>query len=184
MMHFSYAGQAYAGVQINPSTKSDSVQSVIERALYHFQPTKYPLRFGVSSRTDRGVHALHNTATFDWISPIDITNLVQPLNVYLGEKNEHIRILRIHSISPQFHFRRHCHGRKYVYRLGFLNEHEFTNINRDISFLSKKQRYMLRDITPATYNLFEKDYITYVEPPYDFDAFRKAIEVFQVNRRV
>jgi tRNA pseudouridine(38-40) synthase len=184
MMHFSYAGQAYAGVQINPSTKSDSVQSVIERALYHFQPTKYPLRFGVSSRTDRGVHALHNTATFDWISPIDITNLVQPLNVYLGEKNEQIRILRIHSISPQFHFRRHCHGRKYVYRLGFLSEHEFTNINRDISFLSKKQRYTLRDITPATYNLFEKDYITYVEPPYDFDAFRKAIEVFQVNRRV
>lgn len=181
MMHFSYAGQAYAGVQINPSTKSKSVQGVIERALYHFQPTKHPLRFGVSSRTDRGVHALHNTGTFDWIAPVDITNLVQPLNVYLAETNEQVRILRIHSISPQFHFRRHCHGRKYVYRLGFLDEQEFTNINTDIPFLSKKHRYLLRDITPSTYNLFEKDYITYVEPPYDFDAFRKGIEVFQVN---
>jgi len=181
MMHFSYAGQAYAGVQVNPSAKIDSVQSAIERALYHFQPTKSPLRFGVSSRTDRGVHALHNTATFDWITPIDITNLVQPLNVYLAEKNEQIRILRIHDISPQFHFRRHCLGRKYIYRLGFLNEHEFTNINTNIPFLRKKQRYLLRDITPATYNLFEKDYITYVEPPYDLDAFRKGIEIFQVN---
>ncbi|CAF4450896.1 unnamed protein product [Rotaria sp. Silwood2] len=179
MMHFSYAGQAYAGVQMNPSAKIDSVQSVIERALYNFQPTKYPLRFGVSSRTDRGVHALHNTATFDWIAPIDITNLVQPLNSYLTDKNEQIRILRIHSVSPQFHFRRHCLGRKYIYRLGFLNEHEFTNINTDIPFLRKKHRYLLRDMTPATNNLFEKDFITYIEPPYDLDAFRKGIEVFQ-----
>ncbi|CAF0905699.1 unnamed protein product [Adineta steineri] len=179
MMHFSYAGQAYAGVQGNPSAKIDCVQNAIERALFHFQSTKYPLRFGVSSRTDRGVHALHNTATFDWISPTDITTLVQPLNMYLTEKKEQIRILRIHYISPNFHFRRHCYGRKYVYRLGFLNESEFTNINNDISFLKKKHRYILRDITPATYNLFEKDHITYVEPPYDLDAFRKGIEVFQ-----
>ncbi len=150
-------------------------------SLCHFQSTQYPLRFGVSSRTDRGVHALHNTGTFDWISPIDITNLVQPLNSYLTEKNNQIRILRIHSISPQFHFRRHCLGRKYVYRLGFLNEQEFTSINMKIPFLRKNQRYLLRDITPATYNLFEKDYITYIEPPYDLDAFRKGIEIFQVN---
>jgi tRNA pseudouridine(38-40) synthase len=181
MMHFSYAGQSYAGVQANISAKIDSVQSVIERALYHFQSTKYPLSFGVSSRTDRGVHALHNTATFDWIAPIDITTLVEPLNLYLTEKNEPIRILRIHSISPQFHFRRHCLGRKYVYRLGFLNEREFTNINTDIPFLRKRHRYLLRDMTSATSNLFEKDFITYVEPPYDLDAFRKGIEVFQVN---
>jgi tRNA pseudouridine(38-40) synthase len=181
MMHFSYAGQAYAGVQMNPSAKIDSVQSVIERALYNFQPAKHPLRFGVSSRTDRGVHALHNTATFDWISPIDITTLIQPLNTYLEEKCEQVRVLRIHSISPQFHFRRHCLGRKYVYRLGFLAEHEFTNINTDIPFLKRKHRYILRDITPATYNLFEKDHITYIEPPYDLDAFRKGIEVFQVS---
>ena len=181
MMHFSYAGQAYAGVQGNLSAKKDCVQSVIERALYHFQPAEYPLRFGVSSRTDRGVHALHNTATFDWVAPIDVTTLVQPLNHYLTEKNEQIRILRIHAISPQFHFRRHCLGRKYVYRLGFLNEAEFTNINTDIPFLRKKHRYILRDMTSATYNLFEKDYITYIEPPYDLDAFRKGIEVFQVN---
>ncbi len=180
-MHFSYAGQAYAGVQGNLSAKIDCVQSVIERALYHFQPAEYPLRFGVSSRTDRGVHALHNTATFDWVAPIDVTTLVQPLNLYLTEKNEQIRILRIHSISPQFHFRRHCLGRKYIYRLGFLNEKEFTNINTDIPFLRKKHRYILRDMTSATYNLFEKDYITYIEPPYDLDAFRKGIEVFQVN---
>ncbi|CAF1011130.1 unnamed protein product [Rotaria sordida] len=179
MMHFSYAGQAYAGVQMNTSAKIDSVQSVIERALYNFQSTKYPLRFGVSSRTDRGVHALHNTATFDWIAPIDITTLVQPLNTYLAEKNEQIRILRIHSISPHFHFRRHCLGRKYVYRLGFLTEDEFTKINSDIPFLKQKHRYRLRDMTPAMNNLFEKDFITYIEPPYDLNAFRKGIEVFQ-----
>lgn len=181
MMHFSYAGQAYAGVQMNPSAKIDSVQSVIERALYEFQSSKFPLRFGVSSRTDRGVHALHNTATFDWIAPVDVTSLVQPINAYLTEKKEQVRVLRIHSISPQFHFRRHCLGRKYVYRLGFLNENEFTNANVDIPFLVKKKRYLLRDITPATFNLFEKDYITYVEPPYNLDAFRKGLEVFQVN---
>ncbi|CAF0982804.1 unnamed protein product [Adineta ricciae] len=179
MMHFSYAGQTYAGVQWNPSAKIDSVQSVIERALHHFQSEKTPLRFGVSSRTDRGVHALHNTATFDWISPVDITTLVQPLNTYLTDKKEHVRVLRIHPISPQFHFRRHCHGRKYVYRLGFLNEHEFTHVNTTIPFLKKRHRYLLRDMTPATYNLFEKDHITYIEPPYDLEAFRKGIEVFQ-----
>ena len=180
MMHFSYAGHTYAGVQINPSAKISSVQNVIERALYHFQSKKYPLRFGVSSRTDRGVHALHNTATFDWIEPIDITNLVQPLNNYFKEANEQIRILRIHSISPQFHFRRHCLGRKYVYRLGFLNEDEVTHMNTDILFLRKK-RFLLRDLTLANCNLFEKDFITYIEPPYDLDKFRKGTELFQVN---
>lgn len=181
MVHFAYAGQAYAGVQYNPSTRVDSVQSVIERALTHFQTDRTPLRFGVSSRTDRGVHALHNTATFDWISPVDVTSLVQPLNAFLADKNEQVRILRIHPISPQFHFRRHCYGRKYVYRLGFLKEHEFTAANSDIPFLKRRFRYLLRDVTPATFNLFEKDHITYVEPPYDFEAFRKGIEVFQVR---
>lgn len=181
MMHFAYAGQAYAGVQVNPSAKIDSVQSVIERALYHFQPNKEPLRFGVSSRTDRGVHALHNTATFDWFAPIDVTNLVEPLNNYLSEHGEQVRVLRIHSISPQFHFRRHCLGRKYVYRLGFLDEHEFTSLNLDIPFLKRKNRHLLRDITPATFNLFEKDHITYIEPPYDLEAFRQGIELFQVR---
>ena len=181
MMHFAYAGQAYAGVQVNPSAKIDSVQSVIERALYHFQPNKEPLRFGVSSRTDRGVHALHNTATFDWFAPIDVTNLVEPLNNYLSEHGEQVRVLRIHSISPQFHFRRHCLGRKYVYRLGFLDEHEFTSLNLDIPFLKKKKRHLLRDITPATFNLFEKDHITYIEPPFNLEAFRQGIELFQVR---
>ena len=181
MMHFSYAGQAYAGVQMNPSTKSDSVQSVLERTLYHFQSSQHPLRFGVSSRTDRGVHALHNTGTFDWVDPSDVTHLTQPMNERLAENNEQIRILRIHAISPQFHFRRHCLGRKYIYRLGFLDEQEFTNINADISFLRRKHRFVLRDITPATHNLFEQDYITYIEPPYDLDAFRQGIELFQVT---
>lgn len=181
MMHFSYAGQAYAGVQINPGAKISSVQGVIERALYEFQSSKFPLRFGVSSRTDRGVHALHNTGTFDWVAPIDVTTLVEPLNRYFEEHNEQIRIQRIHSLSPQFHFRRHCQGRKYIYRLGFLKDHEFTDVNSEIPFLRKKHRYLLRDTTPASYNLFEKDYITYVEPPYDLDLFRQGIEVFQVK---
>lgn len=181
MMHFSYAGQAYAGVQINPSAKIDSVQSVLERALYHFQSVREPLRFGVSSRTDRGVHALHNTATFDWISTNRIDELVQPLNDHLTQHGEQVRVLRIHPISPQFHFRRHCLGRKYVYRLGFLENHEFTHANSNIPFLRKKQRYLLRDLTPATYNLFEKDYITYIEPPYNLELFRQGIELFQVN---
>jgi len=183
MMHFSYAGQAYAGVQINPNTKISSVQGVIEQALYQFQSSHFPLRFGVSSRTDRGVHAVNNTGTFDWIAPIDVTTLVEPINRYMEEHNEQIRIQRIHPISPHFHFRRHCQGRKYIYRLGFLKEHEFTNVNNEISFLRKKHRYLLRDITPASYNLFEKDYITYVEPPYDLDLFRQGLKVFQVEKK-
>lgn len=180
MMHFSYAGQAYAGVQMNPSAKIDSVQKVIERALRHVQTVPHPFRFGVSSRTDRGVHALHNTATFDWLDEGDISNKLEPLNRYLIEHKEKIRILRLHRISPQFHFRRHCLGRKYVYRLGFLKNQEFTDINRHISFLAKSKRFLLRDLTPASYNLFENDYITYIEPPYDLDAFRRGIELFQV----
>ncbi len=68
-----------------------------------------------------------------------------------------------------------------IYRLGFLNENEFTNIDTDIPSLRKKQFYLLCDITPANCNLFEKDYITYFEHPYDLNAFRKGIEVFQVN---
>jgi len=132
-------------------------------------------------RFDRGVHVLQNTARFDWITPIDITNLVQLLNVCLfSRKKINKCVFYVHMLSQ--------HNTIFVfivlveiYRLGFLNENEFSNINTDISFLRKKRRYLLRDITSATYNLFEKDHITYVEPPYDLNAFRKGIEVFQVN---
>lgn len=182
MIHFSYAGQSYSGVQINPTAKTDSVQSVIERVLKRFQTVSHPLRFGVSSRTDRSVHALHNTATFDWVENDDIDRKVDDLNDCLQQQNELIRILRIHRISPLFHFRRHCYGRKYIYRLGFLNETEFVRENKQIDFLAKKNRFLLRDLTPANFNLFESDYITYVEPPYDLDAFRRGVELFQVVR--
>jgi tRNA pseudouridine38-40 synthase len=67
-----------------------------------------------SGRTDAGVHALAQVATFATESPIPAQNLVKALNDILPRS---IRVLEASEVPFEFHARKSAHAKTYQYRI-------------------------------------------------------------------
>jgi tRNA pseudouridine38-40 synthase len=67
-----------------------------------------------SGRTDAGVHALAQVATWQTRSPIPADNLVIALNDLLPST---IRVSRVEEVEPGFHARRSARAKTYEYRI-------------------------------------------------------------------
>ncbi|XP_057701898.1 tRNA pseudouridine synthase-like 1 isoform X2 [Corythoichthys intestinalis] len=85
-----------------------------------------PVSLSISSRTDRGVHALSNSAHFDLQRKNDkplFTEdvLVEALNFHL--KDEEISITRAYRVPADFHARFRALSRTYVYRIALGVSH-------------------------------------------------------------
>lgn len=106
----AYDGSPYHGWQVQPELPT--VQGILAEAIRHITgETVLPQGSG---RTDTGVHALGQVASFSLESPIPGPNLQRALNNLLPPS---IRILRAEAVSPEFHAR-HSAGRKsYEYRI-------------------------------------------------------------------
>ncbi|HEU4635468.1 MAG TPA: tRNA pseudouridine(38-40) synthase TruA [Edaphobacter sp.] len=106
----AYDGTPYHGWQIQPDLPT--VQGVLTDAIRHITgETVLPQGSG---RTDTGVHALGQVASFSLASPIPGSNLQRALNHLLPPS---IRILTVEEVLPEFHAR-HSAGRKtYEYRI-------------------------------------------------------------------
>jgi tRNA pseudouridine38-40 synthase len=74
-----YDGTAFVGWGIQPNGRS--VQEVVERAAERL--VGHPVRALVSGRTDAGVHALGQVATFDTTTPRSAESIRDGLNAYL-----------------------------------------------------------------------------------------------------
>jgi tRNA pseudouridine38-40 synthase len=106
----AYDGTPYHGWQIQPGLAT--IQGVLAEAIRHI--TGETILPQGSGRTDTGVHALGQIASFSLESPIPGPNLQRALNHLLPSS---IRILRIEDVLPEFHAR-HSAGRKtYEYRI-------------------------------------------------------------------
>lgn len=106
----AYDGTAYHGWQIQPGLPT--IQGVLAEAIRHITGEQV-LPQG-SGRTDTGVHAVGQVASFSLQSPIPGSNLQRALNNLLPAS---IRILCIEDVVPTFHAR-HSAGRKtYEYRI-------------------------------------------------------------------
>nr|XP_020448625.1 tRNA pseudouridine synthase-like 1 [Monopterus albus] len=122
LIFFQYIGTKYSGAAKVPSYQLErrkGVQDHLEDALRRLRPLN-PVSLKVSSRTDRGVHALSNSAHFDLQRKNDkplFTEdiLVKALNFHLG--TEKIRITCAHRVPDDFHARFCAQSRTYVYRL-------------------------------------------------------------------
>ncbi|QHS51135.1 tRNA pseudouridine(38-40) synthase TruA [Edaphobacter sp. 12200R-103] len=105
-----YDGSPYHGWQIQPGLPT--VQGVLAEAIRHI--TGETILPQGSGRTDTGVHALGQVASFSLKSPIPGPNLQRALNNLLPPS---IRILNAEAVPPDFHAR-HSAGRKiYEYRI-------------------------------------------------------------------
>src|SRR5277367_4656887 len=106
----TYDGTRYHGWQIQPSlvTIQGELQAALKRIF-----GEAPLPQG-SGRTDAGVHALGQVASFALQAPIPAENLLRALNRTLPAA---IRILAAIPVAEGFHARHSAIAKTYEYRI-------------------------------------------------------------------
>ncbi len=110
LLDLSYDGTGYSGWQRQENAMS--VQQRLEEALQKALRKKTSVTG--ASRTDAGVHALHQAAHFDTESTIPDEKFPFVLNTLLPYD---IRVLGSRPVPPDFHARFSCRGKTYTYRM-------------------------------------------------------------------
>jgi tRNA pseudouridine38-40 synthase len=106
----TYDGTPYNGWQVQPNLPT--VQGTLTQAIRRVTgETVLPQGSG---RTDTGVHALAQVATFSLTVPIPAANLHHALNRALPSS---IRVLSIEAVPPDFHARHSAIRKTYEYRI-------------------------------------------------------------------
>jgi tRNA pseudouridine38-40 synthase len=106
----TYDGTSYSGWQVQPGRPT--VQGTLAAALAHISgETVLPQGSG---RTDAGVHALAQVASFTLAAPLPPENLLRALNRALPPS---IRVLSAEIAPPTFHARHSARGKTYEYRI-------------------------------------------------------------------
>jgi tRNA pseudouridine38-40 synthase len=106
----SYDGSEFSGWQVQPDAKT--IQGTLASAIGRITGEKV-LPQG-SGRTDAGVHALAQVASFATASPIPPRNMVRALNDILPPS---IRVLEVSEATPEFHARKSAQAKTYRYRI-------------------------------------------------------------------
>jgi len=106
----AYDGTPYNGWQIQPNLPT--VQGTLAQAIHRITG-EIVLPQG-SGRTDTGVHALAQVATFTLTGPIPAANLHRALNRALPAS---IRILSVEAVPEDFHARYNALRKTYEYRI-------------------------------------------------------------------
>src|SRR6266576_2976972 len=106
----AYDGSEFSGWQVQPD--APTIQGMLASAIGRLTGEKV-LPQG-SGRTDAGVHALAQVASFTTESPIPAENLTKALNDILPAS---IRVLEVTEAPPDFHARKSARAKTYRYRL-------------------------------------------------------------------
>jgi tRNA pseudouridine38-40 synthase len=106
----SYDGTDYAGWQVQPNLPT--IQGTLATAIGRITAEKV-LPQG-SGRTDAGVHALAQVATFTTESPVPTANFLKALNDILPAS---IRVLAVEESTADFHARNSARQKTYHYRI-------------------------------------------------------------------
>lgn len=106
----SYDGADFAGWQVQPGRTT--VQGALASAIGRLSAENV-LPQG-SGRTDAGVHALAQVASFRTASAIPAENWVRALNDILPAA---IRVLEVTEAAPEFHARKSARAKTYRYRI-------------------------------------------------------------------
>jgi tRNA pseudouridine38-40 synthase len=106
----SYDGTRYVGWQVQPN--GPSIQAELERALSTLH--KEPVRVTGAGRTDAGVHALGQVASFAVERPLPPSAYVKGANALLPED---VAVLEAEVRGEPFDARRDARGKRYRYRI-------------------------------------------------------------------
>ncbi len=118
LLKIKYDGGDFCGWQKQPEART--VQGEIEQVLSFLAGTKIDI--AGTSRTDSGVHALGQCATFSWDNPMPTEKLADVLNKRFGAGGRgrcgtpgDIEILEATEVPEDFHARFSCRGKTYRY---------------------------------------------------------------------
>jgi tRNA pseudouridine38-40 synthase len=106
----AYDGTRYVGWQVQPN--GPSIQAELERALATLH--KEPIRITGAGRTDAGVHALGQVASFSTDRPLPISAYVKGMNALLPED---VAVREAEVREGPFDARRDARGKRYRYRI-------------------------------------------------------------------
>lgn len=106
----SYMGASYRGWQVQPAVAT--VQGELAAAIERITGERC-LPQG-SGRTDAGVHALAQVASWQTESSIPPENLLKALNSHLPPT---IRVLAVEPVAADFHARHSARSKTYLYRI-------------------------------------------------------------------
>ena len=106
----AYDGTDFSGWQAQPA--QPTIQGTIEQALREIEGM--PVKIEGSGRTDAGVHALGQVASFGLANPIPSENLRKALNRLVQPA---IRVISVDEVSSDFHARHSAVAKTYEYRI-------------------------------------------------------------------
>ena len=106
-----YDGTRYRGWQRLPG-REDTIQGKLETALSRI--LEEPVEISGSGRTDAGVHARGQVASFHCESTMESAEILKNLRRYLPED---IGIYSCKDVSPRFHARLNAKEKTYCYRI-------------------------------------------------------------------
>jgi tRNA pseudouridine38-40 synthase len=109
-MTVAYDGTGYHGWQVQPGLST--IQGVLEQVAAEIEGK--PVKVHGSGRTDAGVHALGQVASFDFENPIPTPNLRKAMNRLLPPE---IRVLDVEEAPVDFHPRHQAVAKTYEYRI-------------------------------------------------------------------
>lgn len=105
-----YKGEAFSGWQVQPNQRT--VAGTLETALEHI--TRHPVRLVAASRTDKGVHALGQVASFKTSATIIGRRLRRGVNAILPPE---VAVRQARDVPADFHARFSAKGKHYRYRI-------------------------------------------------------------------
>ena len=157
----SYRGTKYSGWQIQEN--ANTVQAEIEKGLSIL--LNKTISIMGSSRTDAGVHAMHQVAHFDIENEnMNPENLTYRLNKILPFD---ISIKRIYSVKENYHCRFEATSRKYEYHISSLKNpfqkglyYEF-NHNLNIELMNEASQKLFQHIDFECFSKIKTDVNTF-----------------------
>lgn len=155
LLKIEYDGTEFSGWQRQPQPEVRTVQDELEETLSRLCGQK--IQIDGTGRTDAGVHALAQCATFSGEFGIPTDRLVKAANDILADSRQKggpVRIISAEEVPEGFHARFSAEGKTYVYRI-----------------------YNAPDMP-----VFLRNYRYHVKKPLDTDAMRKAAAAFPGKR--
>lgn len=110
LLLLEYDGTRYAGWQRQKN--AITIQGVLEETLASI--LNHPVTVLASGRTDAGVHALGQVATFTTESTLSVSSLHRALQSLLPSD---IRVLKVEDVPLEFHPRKSAKRKQYMYAL-------------------------------------------------------------------
>lgn len=107
-MTLAYDGTHYAGWQ--RLTDKKTIQGKVEDTLGRILGA--PIEIIGAGRTDAGVHAMGQVASFVWTERLNVNEIKQALNHYLPSD---IRVLALETVKGRFHARHEARQKHYRY---------------------------------------------------------------------